>query len=708
MENIFQSRTSTKMRFGIFCFNRKLFYLSVLTFLNLPNNAVFAQSKTEKESDTLSTVIVEAFSSKTKWKTTPVSVAIIKTTEILRASPVSMLPVLNTIPGVRMEERSPGSYRLSIRGSLLRSPFGVRNVKIYMNAMPLSDATGNTYLNLLDIQQMDGMELLKGPSASIYGAGTGGVLLLKKDHPFKANTNNQFHAGLTVGSFGLVQEQAGWDYQSSQFSSSLQISHVQQDGYREQSALKKTVAQYTAAWQLKQHKMELLSFYANLYYQTPGGISLAQMQSNPTLSRQATSTLPSAIEQQASITNKTVYVGIQDTWNLNARTTIKSFLTLNNTQFENPFITNYEFRNETNGSAGIQWQWSTANKKVSWINGFEWLYNHSRTDDYGNKKGKVDTVQFKDNIIAKQWTVFSQLQWNIGNITHLQAGISLNQQKISYQRLTDNPLLITEKPTDIVAAPRVAVLVDISKNVSGYGIVSYGFSPPSLAELRPSDGKYYGELQPEKGWNMELGLKGFLLNSRLQYDLNFYRFTLNDAIVRRNNSAGAEYFVNAGNTLQQGIEAMVQYQIIPYSVNSRLKINIWTSYAFQPYHFENYQQGIINYSGNELTGVPRTNWVNGLDLELLHKWYLNASINVVSRIPLNDANDIYADAYQLVQIKAGYRFNIKQTKMHVFAGADNLLNQLYSLGNDINAAGRRYFNPAVERNFYIGFDFRFH
>ena len=35
------------------------------------------------------------------------------------------------IPGVRMEERTPGSYRLSIRGSLLRSPFGIRNVKVY-------------------------------------------------------------------------------------------------------------------------------------------------------------------------------------------------------------------------------------------------------------------------------------------------------------------------------------------------------------------------------------------------------------------------------------------------------------------------------------------------------------------------------------------------------------------------------------------------
>lgn len=35
---------------------------------------------------------------------------------------------MNAIPGIRMEQRSPGSFRLNIRGSSLRLPFGIRNV----------------------------------------------------------------------------------------------------------------------------------------------------------------------------------------------------------------------------------------------------------------------------------------------------------------------------------------------------------------------------------------------------------------------------------------------------------------------------------------------------------------------------------------------------------------------------------------------------
>ena len=78
-----------------------------------------------------------------------------------------------------MEERSPGSFRLAIRGSSLRSPFGVRNVKVYWNGIPFTDAGGNTYLNLFDFNSIANIEVIKGPGGSMYGAGTGGVVLLE-------------------------------------------------------------------------------------------------------------------------------------------------------------------------------------------------------------------------------------------------------------------------------------------------------------------------------------------------------------------------------------------------------------------------------------------------------------------------------------------------------------------------------------------------
>src|SRR6202012_1344623 len=103
-----------------------------------------------------------------------------------------------------MEERSPGSYRLSIRGSLLRSPFGIRDVKIYFDEMPLTDAGGNTYLNSVDMNSIQGIEVLKGPDGSLFGANSGGVVLLSPLSKF--NTGNYISAGINGGSYGLIHE----------------------------------------------------------------------------------------------------------------------------------------------------------------------------------------------------------------------------------------------------------------------------------------------------------------------------------------------------------------------------------------------------------------------------------------------------------------------------------------------------------------------
>jgi iron complex outermembrane receptor protein len=56
----------------------------------------------------------------------------------------------------------------------------------------------------------------------------------------------------------------------------------------------------------------------------------------------------------------------------------------------------------------------------------------------------------------------------------------------------------------------------------------------------------------------------------------------------------------------------------------------------------------------------------------------------------------------LVIGKLSYPIKIKSSLLNISAGVDNLLNQTYSLGNDINAFGGRYFNAAAKRNYFVG------
>src|SRR5436190_3411159 len=245
-------------------------------------------SSTKKDSVLLlSPVLIKGYESGRSLLETPVAVGYLSAKELQRYPNSSLLPSLNSIPGVRMEERSPGSYRLNIRGSLLRSPFGVRNIKVYWNDIPFTDAGGNTYLNLIDPSTVGSIEVLKGPGGSLYGANTGGIVVMHTDDiPLLKQQDNakdhRFRVQLNGGSYGTLGEQAQWKYQSAKFSSSLTQSHLTADGYRANSRLRKDVLQWNAnTWLSKKDKMEWVASYADLYYQTPGGLTLAQMEQDP-------------------------------------------------------------------------------------------------------------------------------------------------------------------------------------------------------------------------------------------------------------------------------------------------------------------------------------------------------------------------------------------------------------------------------------------
>lgn len=679
--------------------------LQIKLFIGIELASIISVHAQEKKDTVplLQEVVVEAFHGRTYWKDLPASIAIIQKKELRNSPTTNFIPVVNMVPGIRMEERSPGSYRLSIRGSLLRSPFGVRNLKVYWNGLPLTDGGGNTYLNLIDLWQVTGIEIVKGPVAAAYGAGTGGAVLLRTDTEVQTNGLHQFSAAITGGSFGLFQQQAAWQYANESFSNSVKQVHLQSDGYRQQSAMRRDAINWQATLRKKKQVWRFLGFYTDLYYQTPGGITETQFKQNPKLARQPAGLLPGAVQQQTAVYNKTGYAGTHLEWLLNGQHSIRSFAMGSLTSFRNPFITNYEQRAEDNIGFGTQWQYKQQKglRNIQWNTGMEWQYQHALIDNYGNRKGIKDTVQYKDKVYAVQWFVFSQVQYQFHPKWLLGAGISSNQQLYRYKRRTDFNATFMKRQMNAVLTPRLALSYRLHPAITFYAVAAKGFSAPTLAEFRPSDGNFYEDLDAETGWNIELGWKGYLLNNTVQFDIAWYRFRLNNAIVRRNTAAGTEYFVNAGSTLQNGLEAMIKATIISSTQHFIKQLTVTSSYSYQPYTFSAYKQGNTDYSGNRLTGVPGNTWVTGVRLETAPGWYCDVILNATAAIPLNDANDAYAAAYQLLQGRTGYR----KKRVEIFLGIDNALNQLYSLGNDINAAGRRFYNAAPPRNFMFGMNF---
>ncbi|HRP57886.1 TonB-dependent receptor [Agriterribacter sp.] len=687
---------------------KKIIYL---IFLVISQPVIAQQREPLTKSDTIplmTEVVIKGFESERRLLETPVSAGIVGRRDMQRFSNASLVPAINIVPGVRMEERSPGSYRLSIRGSLLRSPFGVRNVKVYWNDIPFTDAGGNTYFNLADQNSIRQIEILKGPAGSIYGANTGGVVILHPDElPLQENIvqKHHFRAQVNGGSYGSFGENVQWQYQDKNLSSSLTQSHLQSDGYRQNTRLRRDVLQWNGAAQLSEKdKLDWILMYADMYYQTPGGLTLQQMQADPRQARPATPAAPGAAEQKAAIYNKTPFAGLSNRYSFNEHWSNVTSVMLAYTDFKNPFITNYEARKESNAGLRTKMVYHTVTGKhdLKFIAGMEWLYNYSAINNYGNRLGNADTIQFKDKIWARQILPFLQGEWWAGKKFQLQAGLGTNFFVYHYQRLTDPDDSKKKKKLNEQLLPRLAALYRVTDNISLYASVSKGFSPPAIAEVRPSEGSFYSDLQPEYGWNREIGIRGKVWKNRLLFDITAYRFKLQDAIVRRINNTGAEYFVNAGGTDQKGMEAFAEYILAQNNTAFIHTAKLWASITLNDFTFTDYFIDDKDYSGNALTGVAKTIWSGGFDMSTAPGMYLNTSFTQTSKLPLNDANGFYAPSYQVLLARLGWKKEFNAFSIELFTGTDNALNQLYSLGNDINAFGNRYYNPAPARNYYGG------
>ncbi|HVY73898.1 MAG TPA: Plug domain-containing protein, partial [Puia sp.] len=188
------------------------------------------------ETKTLQEVTVRAYEQNRRLADVPAAVGVITPAQFNRFGQTSIVSAFNSVPGVRMEERSPGSYRLSFRGSTLRSPFGVRNVKVYLDGIPFTDPGGNTYLTQLAPFDIHSLEVIKGPAGSLYGAGTGGALLIQT---LPDRWQPGFILNYSGGSFATNNINGQVRFGNASNGNSISYSHQSSNGYRDHTQLRR-------------------------------------------------------------------------------------------------------------------------------------------------------------------------------------------------------------------------------------------------------------------------------------------------------------------------------------------------------------------------------------------------------------------------------------------------------------------------------------
>ena len=653
----------------------------------------------------LSETVIHAFERNSGINNIPASVTVLNKPSLERYGNGSFVPAVNTVPGVKMDERSPGSYRLSIRGNLLRSTFGVRNVKVYWNGIPFTDANGNTYINELAFNNIGKIEILKGPSGSMYGSGTGGVILLSSG--LSAIKEKTLSIQTTAGSYGLFSANASYNQSGDHAATALSFSHQQSDGYRKHTNMRRDAANFTGTYFISnKQNISANILYSDLYYQTPGALTAVEMSNDPHQARPAAGSNKSAEAQKAALYLKTLYAGFANEYHFNNKWNNNTCVYFSNTNFRNPAIRNYERKTEQ--GIGMRTVTKYNSQFFTGTFGGEYQYSFTNTSTFGNKLGEVDTLQYHDEINSRQFNIFLQTDFSLLEDFILNAGISYNNFHYGFIRLNQLPAVQQSSDFTPQFIPRISLLKKIKNRISVYAAVSKGYSPPSIDEVHAGDGNFNKQLNAETGLNYEAGVKGDIIKNKLSVDASYYYFNLANTIVSRRDANGADYFVNTGKTKQQGFEIAMQYFPVNNSNKFTRQIKLWANYTNIHARFDNYEQGTLKYDGNKLTGTSPNVFVAGTDINTSIGLYTNLTYSYTDMIPLNDANSFYTTAYNLFFARLGYKVTLnKKIITDLFFSYDKSFNNPYSLGNDLNAAGNRFFNPSSPQNFYGGVKLKF-
>lgn len=657
----------------------------------------------------LNEVRVTAFGVHKTNKETAGSIAVIHRAQIQQGNGVSLQPALNGVPGVKMDQSTLSESRISIRGNGVRAQWGIRNIKIYVNDIPVTEADGTSRMEALDVNDIGQVEIIKGPASSIYGAGTGGVINFRLQRAPYAQQSLEV-SGL-VGAYGLGRIATTYRNGGERMNSYVSYGWQQFDGYRDHSNdMRRFLAGNFQFFPSDKRSITVLLNRTTQHSQIPGALSRQQVEENP---RQAA---PGNLEKQAGRYQNWTRIGMGQQYLFNDRLSNSTSIFTYFYDLDHPLAYAYirNYYQSYGGRTRFTYEPGFSVLPTTFTVGAEFNQANTKGAQYVNEGGKEGAMNGNTDYKNTLYSLFYQSETAITSKTTLALGISFNG--LTYDV---NDYLLPErsgiKRFNVQASPRIALSHHFGELLSLHGSVSSGFSPPSGSEIKNEDGSINTRLQAEKGINYEINAKGNLVRSRLAYDLALFKMDMKGELIAQSVQQGITVYNNSGRTSHNGAELALSYLLINNDGDRQITLlRPYAAVTYSHFKFEDYKildgGGEVRavYDGNDLVGVAP--WVvsAGLNAETRVGIYVYGSYFFNDRVPLDDGNTAYNPAYHVLNAKIGFKKNLlRHVAVDVYAGLDNIANRRYSSHTSLNAAAYgggspAYFSPSPARNGYGG------
>jgi len=584
--------------------------------------------------------------------------------------------------------------RVSIRGFGARSAFGIRGVKIIVDGIPETTPDGQGQVDNLNLSIIKSMEIIRGPSSTLYGNASGGVISINTIDEFDENFTK---AGLTLGSYGMQQYQLTFGLKNKKTNYLFQGNKIKTNGFRQQSGFENYNFNLRMGHIFSDSsKLNVQVNYTNSpYAEDAGGLTIEEVNENRDQARQRN------VEFKTEETIRQFKVGTHFTHKSNALTlrtygfySSRDFYGL--LPFENGGIVNLT-RNYFGNGSSITFDQNFNKFKNKIQIGYEFAFQVDQRLRFMNLEGIQGVKTLEQNEKFSSLGLFVLDHFSFGDFL-LRTGIRYdsNRLKAKDKFLTDGDDSGNISLNSMNPSLGLNYMINAHNYI--YTNFSTSFETPALSELSANplgDGGFNEELKAQKARNYEFGykLKGRKTYTEIAF---FYIETDNDLIpYELEDFPDRTFFRNAGSTGRKGIELLYRQDLVK-------NLELETSYTYSDFKYSSYETTSGNFDRNKLPGIPKHMGSVTFNYQNKDGLTIRLQTQYVGVLFTNDINSISDKGYALTNFNFGFKIRSKKSTILPFLGINNAFDTKYNDNIRINAFGGRYYEPAPGINIFGG------
>ena len=658
---------------------RLLIYLYLFSFPSL----LSGQKKTSTSTITLNEVILKSIKTDKSRKILPLSLSFgdLKNKQTFYQK-LSLQEYLISVPGLFTQNANnyAQDLRISLRGFGARAAFGIRGIKIIVDGIPETTPDGQGQLDNLPLGMLKNFEVLRGPSASLYGNASGGVIYLNTIDSLPDNQDIQFQ--YRIGDFGFKSYEINSSLKGEKTIAVIHLNRTITNGFRFNSGFEQNIFN-TKVNHILSSKSTLqlqLNYTNSPRAEDAGGITLENTEIDWRQARQRNIDYDTYESVKQFKTGLRWNQKIGEVWDLESYGFYIYRDFFGKLPFENGGIIDLN-RNYYGYGTRLNFQKSNHTFELGIEN--------------NNQKDQRDRYQ---NLIGNQGDLtFSQLEnfnaLGLYILDELNLGEFLIRTNLRFDNLTLGANSVAQNQVYQTINPSIGISYKLSLKQTMYTNFSTSFETPTLSELSANPSGLEGlnlNLKPSKAENYELGWKGNWSRFTLEANL-FYILSSNEILPYELEAfPGRAFYENTGETKRFGFEFFGSY-----------KNNSWefiASLTEASYQFSG--ENII--SKKYLPGVPGSQIYLQVGYFTENNWTIQLTGEHVGSFFANNSNTVQIDSFQKIRVQAAKSLRVNKMKISLSGGINNLLNVRYFDNIRLNAFGGRFYEPAPGRNAYFG------